>query len=271
MRNEPNSRICWYDPTGLSALVGNQLEPCRGTGAKGRRNTNETVGGTTLFAAAAGMKRLALVADNALILDAVRKGLRDRGMFELIGYVDARRASADAIVGARPDVVLVDDMDQSETAISLIRELHDLDATITILVLMVRMQGDWLERALAAGAEGAISKLVHPIALGTLVREALNKNIAHSPASIAAIRAEDNVTMIAHSSLTPREFEILRLVAAGATNGDIARELWVTEQTVKFHVSNIYRKLGVANRTEACHYAHVNRLLGPTPPLTAAS
>ena len=90
------------------------------------------------------MKRLALVADNALILDAVRKGLRDRGMFELIGYVDARKASAETIVGARPDVVLVDDMDQSEAAISLIQELHDLDPKIAILVLMVRMQGDWL-------------------------------------------------------------------------------------------------------------------------------
>jgi DNA-binding NarL/FixJ family response regulator len=217
------------------------------------------------------MKRLALVANNALLLDAVRSGLRDRGMFELLGYVDARTASAETIVAARPDVVLVDDMDQSEDAISLIRELHDLDATIAILVLMVRMQGNWLERALAAGAEGAISKEVHPIALATLVREALNKHMAHSPASIAGSRVEDNVTMIAHSALTPREFEILRLVAAGATNGEIARKLWVTEQTVKFHVSNIYRKLGVANRTEACHYAHVNGLVGPRPPLTAAS
>ena len=49
-------------------------------------------------------------------------------------------------------------------------------------------------------------------------------------------------------------------MAAGATNGEIARQLWVTEQTVKFHLSNVYRKLDVANRTEASHYAHVNGL-----------
>jgi DNA-binding CsgD family transcriptional regulator len=58
-----------------------------------------------------------------------------------------------------------------------------------------------------------------------------------------------------------REKEILGLVAEGHTNGQIARLLWVTEQTVKFHLSNTYRKLGVANRTEASHYAHVNNLM----------
>ena len=55
---------------------------------------------------------------------------------------------------------------------------------------------------------------------------------------------------------------------AGAANSHIARQLWVTEQTVKFHLSNIYRKLGVANRTEASHYAHVHRLLEPEQPDT---
>jgi DNA-binding NarL/FixJ family response regulator len=61
--------------------------------------------------------------------------------------------------------------------------------------------------------------------------------------------------------LTTRELEILRSAAGGASNGQIANQLFVTEQTVKFHLSNVYRKLGVANRTEASHYAHVNGLL----------
>ena len=76
-----------------------------------------------------------------------------------------------------------------------------------------------------------------------------------------------------HSSLTGRELEILQLVASGATNADIARQLWITQQTVKFHVSNVYRKLDVGNRTEACHYAHVNGLVTPRQgrPPTAAS
>ena len=65
--------------------------------------------------------------------------------------------------------------------------------------------------------------------------------------------------------LTNRELEILKAVAEGHTNARIGRSLWVTEQTVKFHLSNIYRKLGVANRTEASRYALVNGLFGPSP------
>jgi DNA-binding CsgD family transcriptional regulator len=71
--------------------------------------------------------------------------------------------------------------------------------------------------------------------------------------------------------LTARELEILGLVAEGASNSSIARQLWVTEQTVKFHLSNVYRKLGVANRTEASHHAHVNGLLDATAPVSVAA
>ena len=63
--------------------------------------------------------------------------------------------------------------------------------------------------------------------------------------------------------LTEREKEILGLAAEGFTNQRIARELWVTEQTVKFHLSNTYRKLGVANRTEATRYAYMHDLVMP--------
>ena len=58
--------------------------------------------------------------------------------------------------------------------------------------------------------------------------------------------------------MTRRELEILKLVAEGQPNATVARKLWVTEQTVKFHLSNIYRKLGVANRTEAGRWAALN-------------
>ena len=120
------------------------------------------------------------------------------------------------------------------------------------------MEGEWLQRAFEAGANGAVSKSVHPTALASLVREAVNGHIAHAPARLRSAGAPPMTVADNHSSLTGRELEILRLVASGATNGVIARQLWITQQTVKFHVSNIYRKLDVANRTEACHYAHVN-------------
>ena len=64
-----------------------------------------------------------------------------------------------------------------------------------------------------------------------------------------------------HVRLTPRELEIVWVAADGGTNAEIARRLWVTEQTIKFHLSNIYRKLGVSNRTEMSRYAQLHGLL----------
>ena len=71
--------------------------------------------------------------------------------------------------------------------------------------------------------------------------------------------------------LTKRELEILQLVAEGHSNSQLARMLWVTEQTVKFHLSNIYRKLDVGNRTEASRWAQLNGLLANPREEEAAS
>jgi DNA-binding CsgD family transcriptional regulator len=73
-----------------------------------------------------------------------------------------------------------------------------------------------------------------------------------------------------HPDLTRRELEILKLVAEGLSNAELARMLWVTEQTVKFHLSNIYRKLNVSNRTEASRWAQLHDLLPEEGLRTAA-
>src|SRR6185436_5509837 len=73
------------------------------------------------------------------------------------------------------------------------------------------------------------------------------------------------------AALTKRELEILQLVAEGHSNSQLARILWVTEQTVKFHLSNIYRKLDVANRTGASRWAQVHGLLNLAPPAEVGS
>jgi DNA-binding NarL/FixJ family response regulator len=209
------------------------------------------------------MKPLVVIADNPMIVGAIQTGMREGGAFELIGYVDARRATAARIVQAGAEVVLVDEADGSEPAIALIRGLKDQNDDIKIIVLSLRMEGEWLQRAFEAGADGAMSKAIHPAALATLVRETVNGHIIHSPASLRSATRSHLELATEHSSLTERELEILRFVASGATNSEIASQLWITQQTVKFHVSNIYRKLDVANRTEACHYAHVNGLVAP--------
>jgi DNA-binding NarL/FixJ family response regulator len=218
------------------------------------------------------MKRLVIIADNSLIVEAIRVGLRKSGEFNLVGHADPRRTSAETIIGAQPDVVLLDDIGRSERAVELIRELTTADDRLSVIVLSVEMDQDWLRHVFNAGASGVISKATHPVALATLLRETLNGHIFHKFACADTTdRHHAEAVASENLPLTTREVEILQLVAAGLTNSDVARKLWVTEQTVKFHLRNIYRKLDVANRTEASHFAHVNGLVKPEPALSAVS
>jgi DNA-binding NarL/FixJ family response regulator len=210
------------------------------------------------------MRRVIVVADNPLIVGAISSSLRGSDTLQLLGYLDPANATATRIRQAGADVVLIDENDDAEPAVALIRSLKETSRDDeVVVVLTMRMEGTWVQQTLDAGADGALSKALHPAALATLIREVVSGHIMHSPTAIHRPAVQSLELSTEHSSLTEREREILHMVAAGATNAEIARALWITQQTVKFHVSNIYRKLGVANRTEACHYAHVNRLIAP--------
>lgn len=210
------------------------------------------------------MTRLIVVADNSLIVEAIQSGLRKSGEFKLLGHADARRTPMRTIVSAQPDVILLDDMDHSELVLQQIREIEAEDERIAVIVLSVHMDPAWLQQIFEAGATAAISKASQPGVLATLVRETLKGHIFHGFPVPRPRDDRQHMKSIAADTrqLTVRELEILQLVAGGSTNGEVARSLWVTEATVKFHLRNIYRKLDVANRTEAGHFAHVNGLVG---------
>lgn len=207
-------------------------------------------------------KRLVVVADNSLIVEAIAIGLRKSGAFNLLGHVNGRTGQIEAIVDAAPDVVLIDDQEGAEESVDLVARIKAEDERIAVIVLATSMDPDWLDAIFAAGAAGAISKATHPAALATLLRETVDGHVVHVYKSSGVARSARPATIAAEQSrLTSRELEVLQLVAGGATNSEIARKLWVTEQTVKFHLSNVYRKLEVGNRTEASHYAYVNGLV----------
>jgi DNA-binding NarL/FixJ family response regulator len=199
------------------------------------------------------MKRLLLMADHPLIVRAIRLALRQTAGFQVVGYVDGRRCAREVLLELRPDVIVVDDMKNSEDALARLREAADTAPSAECLLLTARMDEDWVDDAFVAGASAVVSKTLHPVALGTLLREIVAGNVVHRPRRASATAPG--------CPLTARELEILRLAAQGMTNSGIARELWVTEPTVKFHLTNTYRKLGVANRTEASRYAHLNDLM----------
>ena len=200
------------------------------------------------------MKRLMIVADHSFVVQAIRLALRQTAGFQVVGFFDGRGSVRNALQELKPDVVLVDDMQEAENALARLREIAEDAPQAKSMLLTLQMESEWLEQAFEAGAQAVVSKTVHPVSLGTLLREISHGNVVHRFEKRPPAVVEDDCP------LTDRELEILQLVAEGHTNGRIARELWVTEQTVKFHLSNTYRKLGVANRTEASRYAHVHNL-----------
>jgi two-component system, NarL family, response regulator DegU len=116
-----------------------------------------------------------------------------------------------------------------------------------------------IDAAFGAGAAAYVLKRARPEDLASAFRQVFSRSLylAHgrTPVPLSRTNEADEV------GLTRREKEILQLVAEGGTNGDVARRLWVTEQTVKFHLANIFRKLDVTNRTQASRWAHAHGLL----------
>jgi DNA-binding NarL/FixJ family response regulator len=202
--------------------------------------------------------RALVIADSRFVAEMIRRSLRSDAAIDVIGYVDGRKPCSGEVEAARPDVVVFDEMVTPALALSRIGEAREAAAEAKLIVLMGRMQGEWLAKAVDAGLDAAICKSLHPPGIAMLIRAICRGAVYHRFAQPARAAAQPALT---RGALTRREHEILQLIAEGASNGQIASRLCVTEQTVKFHLSNVYRKLGVANRTQASRYAHVHRLV----------
>ena len=203
--------------------------------------------------------RVLIIADNAVTANGINLEMRHATGCTVTGFLNGRGPCARHVAQELPDVVLLDDLYDSELTLARIREVRTAAPATKILLLTLRMDPDWLAQASEAGVDAAIAKIARPGSIGALVREVVRGNVFHTFA-----RRSQPARPAPHE-LTARELEILRLVASGSSNRRIAQRLWVTEQTVKFHLSNVYRKLGVANRTEASHVAHQRHLLDPHP------
>ena len=209
------------------------------------------------------MKRVLLVADSAVTVEAIRLALRHAPELRPDGYANGRSPIAAIVAPLAPDIVLIDEMATPERAIARISEAHFAASAAKVILLASAPEAPWVARAIRAGANAVVAKTLQAVTLGVLVREVANGSVFHTYGADAVPERQP-----AGTELTTREREILALLVAGASNRRIAASLFVTEQTIKFHLSNVYRKLGVANRTAASHYVHVHRLLDdPSEPV----
>jgi DNA-binding NarL/FixJ family response regulator len=218
--------------------------------------------------ARSGATRSAVLLDpQPILLESLERLLERVGVTTVSRCTEARDALA-AVRDEQPDLLLVGLHGTGE--VECIREAGELAPGLKTLVLADTADETALEAAFRAGASIAISQAATGEDVALAVRQAfapsifLARSVRETPAREQREAAED-------AGLTKREREILRLVSEGYSNGRVARLLWVTEQTVKFHLSNIYRKLDVANRTEASRWAQRHGLLTEPPVVEAVA
>jgi DNA-binding NarL/FixJ family response regulator len=205
-------------------------------------------------------QRTAVLADRHLLwLDSVARVLERAGLRVLLMTCSPAEALA-RIGDLAPDLLITGiTFDEGDgDGLALVRDARDRVGGLRTMVLSHYDDEGHITAAFAAGADAYVLKSTHPDDLVAAVRQAFRHSIFLPQRGWREVeRAPRERT----GALTKRETEILRLVAHGHSNAQLARMLWVTEQTVKFHLSNVYRKLEVANRTEASACAHQLGLL----------
>ena len=206
------------------------------------------------------MANVVLADDHPLFLYALKEAVERAGI-----TVSGTAERGDELIGllarVEADAVLLDlempGLDGFE-CIELLRAHHP---EVVVIVVSASDDEESIRRALDLGAVCFVGKATDPHDLAGALHVLLSDSIHIVSPPAPSIVSSANRNSEALSLLTPRELEILRLTANGKSNSEMAKALWVTEQTVKFHLSNVYRKLGVANRTSASRWAQQRGLL----------
>jgi DNA-binding NarL/FixJ family response regulator len=197
-----------------------------------------------------------------LWLDALDRLLVGVGV-EVVGKATEGDEAIALIEEHRPDVFIAGIDPDSSDQVACIRRASESHPSLKSIVVADNTEPEAINAAFAAGAAVYCAKTILQEDLASAIRQAFKRSIyiATKGGLDAPAKPTSGELEPADHDLTRRELEILRLVADGHSNSQLARMLWVTEQTVKFHLSNIYRKLNVANRTEASRWAQLHGLL----------
>ena len=201
--------------------------------------------------------RVLLADDHQLTLAGVRRVLEESGDIAVVGEAYSGEDVLPLVRSTQPDVVMLDlRMPKLDgfACLDLIRRHHP---DVTVVIFSASTEPASISTAFHSGANAYVLKTVNPLDLPAVIRQAADGTVYYPPPSSNEVPAKDT------SDLTDREREILAGVMRGLSNKAISQEFWVTEQTVKFHLSNVYRKLGVANRTAAVRFAHEHGLIEP--------
>jgi DNA-binding NarL/FixJ family response regulator len=216
------------------------------------------------------MIRIAIVDDQAIVRAGLARILSPADGFEVVAECVDGRQAVDELPALRPDVVLMDVRMPALDGIAATAQLRSLDEPLEVLVLTTFGENEVLWGAIEAGAAGFVLKdctaedliaAVRAVAAGAAWFDpAVAPRLLERYRRVVAPAARDAARL---DLLTGRERDVLRLMARGATNAEIAAALYVAEATVKTHVGSVFTKLGVRDRAAAIVFAYDHGVVTP--------
>ncbi len=207
--------------------------------------------------------RVLLVDDHPVVRQGLRALLSTQEGIEVVGEAGDGAAAVAAAERLSPDVVLMDVVMPRMDGVEALRHIAERRPQTRVVMLTSYADERRAMEAVDAGASGFLLKDATPRDVVSAIRAAHRGEAVLHPAVAAKLMAERRRPPAAHADLTPRELEVLRLIARGHQNKVIAAELHVSEKTVKTHVSAVLRKLDVTDRTQAAMYAVREGLADP--------
>lgn len=204
--------------------------------------------------------KVLLVDDHKIVRQGVRAYLHTLADIQVIAEAESGIAAVTAVEQYQPDVVLMDlEMPGELDGIAATRQIRKTRPETKVIVVTSHHQDEYIFPSVRAGAISYLLKDVEPDELATTIRKAaqgeavLDSRVASRIVQEFQGLRKDEVNPF--TELSEREFDVLRLIAAGKSNAEIAESLFIGESTVKTHIGNLLRKLHLEDRTQAAVYA----------------
>ncbi len=207
----------------------------------------------------AGGIRVLVVDDHEVARQGVRSMVEQADDLTVVGEAGDGEAAIEQIRELAPDVILMDVRMPKLDGVETLRRLRELGIDTPVILLSVYVEDDYIFEGLKAGARGYVTKDISRDDIAQAIRTVYEGGSLLQP--VIAGRLIRRLDTEPTPNLTEREMEVLQLLASGARNKEIASQLVLSLNTVKFHVANVYQKLGVQTRTEAVRVASEHGLV----------
>jgi len=210
------------------------------------------------------MIKVMIADDHSLMRKGLQQILELEDDIRVIAQAKDGKEAVEKALLTKPDVILMDINMPNKNGLEAIKELKEKGSTSRIIVLTIHEDREYLRKSMKAGASGYIMKdaesdhLIEAIRVVYNGEKYIQPNIADSINNLEKdnddISTRDIIKELEQDNLTQREIEVLLLIAEGKNNREIADELFISDKTVKNHVSNIFKKIDVSDRTQAAVY-----------------